>query len=125
MDTREREKLRVSENALLYRERLMVRCKQWRFGCHMSSLFRIQGIFRRQVFAAVHPCRMSLMSIPLTLLDTHSANNPLLTTIVTGPREHEQDYGYLSYQCHVVVGLAEVDRRSWTHYSLPPVQPRS
>ena len=77
------------------------------------------------MFAAVHPCRMSLMSIPLTLLDTHSANNPLLTTIVTGPREHEQDYGYLSYQRHVVVGLAEVDRRSWTHYSLPLLRPRS
>ena len=50
---------------------------------------------------AVHPCRVSLMSIPLTLLDTHSANNPLLAMIVTEPREHEQDYSYLSYQRHV------------------------
>ena len=74
---------------------------------------------------AVSPCRVSLMPIPLTLLDTQSANNLLLTTMVTGPREHEQDYGYLSYQRHVVVGLAEVDRRSWTHYSLPILQPRS
>ena len=65
------------------------------------------------------------MSIPLTLLDMHSANNPLLTTMVIGPRENEQDYGYLSYQRHVVVGLAEVDRRLWTHYSLSLLQPRS
>ena len=65
------------------------------------------------------------MSIPLTLLDTKSANNPLLATMVTGPREHEQDYGYLSYQRHVVGGLAEVDRRSRTHYYLPLLQPRS
>ena len=40
---------------------------------------------------------------PLTLI-------PLLTMIITGPREREQDYGYLSYQRHVVLGLDEVDR---------------
>ena len=74
---------------------------------------------------AVHPCRVSLMSIPLTLLDTHSANNPLLIMTVTGPHEHEQDYGYLSYQRHVVVGLAKVDRHLWTHYSHPLLQPWS
>jgi hypothetical protein len=30
--------------------------------------------------------------------------------IITGPREREQDYGYLSYQRHIVLGLDEVDR---------------
>ena len=29
---------------------------------------------------------------------------------ITGPREREQDYGYLSYHRHVVLGLDEVDR---------------
>jgi hypothetical protein len=34
----------------------------------------------------------------------------LLTTTITGHREREQDYGYLSYQHHVVLGLDEVNR---------------
>ncbi len=35
---------------------------------------------------------------------------PFLTTATTGHREHEQDYGYLFYQHHVVLGLEEVNR---------------
>ena len=34
----------------------------------------------------------------------------MLTTTITGHREREQDYGYLSYQHHVVLGLEEVNR---------------
>ena len=29
---------------------------------------------------------------------------------ITGPRDREQDYGYLSYERHVVLVLDEVDR---------------
>ena len=50
------------------------------------------------------------MPIPLTPLDPQSPNNALLTTMNTAPRDREQDYGYLSYQRHVVIGLDEVDR---------------
>jgi Meiotically up-regulated protein Msb1/Mug8 domain len=34
----------------------------------------------------------------------------LLTSTITGHHEREQDYGYLSYQHHVVLGLDEVNR---------------
>lgn len=34
----------------------------------------------------------------------------MLTTTITGHREREQDYGYLSYQHNVVLGLEEVNR---------------
>ena len=37
-------------------------------------------------------------------------SSPLLTTTIIGHREREQDYGYLSYQHHVVLGLDEVNR---------------
>jgi len=34
----------------------------------------------------------------------------LIVIIITGPRQPDQDYGYLSYQHHIVLGLDEVDR---------------
>jgi hypothetical protein len=33
----------------------------------------------------------------------------LLTMPVSGHRHHEQEYGYLSYYHHIVLGLEEVD----------------
>jgi hypothetical protein len=38
-----------------------------------------------------------------------SLNVPLLTMVIIGSQEHKQNYGYLSYQQHVVLGLNEVD----------------
>ena len=50
------------------------------------------------------------MPTPLAPLDPQSVNDALLTTMNTAPRDREQDYGYLSYRRHVVLGLDEVDR---------------
>ncbi|KAN0128116.1 hypothetical protein V8E53_014097 [Lactarius tabidus] len=43
-------------------------------------------------------------------LDPPASDPATLSDSERGPREREQDYGYLSYQRHIVLGLDEVDR---------------
>ena len=47
------------------------------------------------------------------LIGPHAFAQPwitLLTMSITGPCQQEQEYGYLSYLHHVVLGLDEIDR---------------
>jgi hypothetical protein len=60
---------------------------------------------------AVRHGRVSLeLSSGLVPFALPASVHTILTTAITGHREREQDYGYLSYQHHVVLGLDEVNR---------------
>ncbi len=83
----------------------------------LSSLFvKALGAISRS-FGDRQWCAWAWRHHRLSLVCPHRAScfhlNPqswILTTSITGHRQREQEYGYLSYFHHVVLGLDEVDR---------------